>query len=142
MYRVSFFLALLASLAMLLDACGDGKPQATGAGSSGDTRATHRPIPAGLSGKALEDFLRADLAARIGIPASEVTIRATCDVTWPDGSLGVSEPGSVSAQVLSPGFLTLLMARGREYRYHGTASSFIAASFVPGATVDTSAACP
>ena len=142
MRRVGFFWALLVFLATLLASCGADPALPEAPGATVEVRGPQRAIPPGVMGRALDDLLRADLATRLRIPVSEVGVRASCALTWPDGSLGVAQPGAVSAQVLSPGFLALLSARGREYRYHGTASSFIATDFVAGAQVDTSAACP
>ncbi|MDX1408310.1 MAG: hypothetical protein R3330_09255, partial [Saprospiraceae bacterium] len=40
------------------------------------------------------------------------------DVVWPDSSLGCPQKGMVYADVLTPGYLIVLSADGREYEYH------------------------
>jgi hypothetical protein len=61
---------------------------------------------------------RHELAARLGIDASEVSVSSAAAVTWPDSSLGCPQPGMAYAQVVTPGYLIVLEAGGRHYEYH------------------------
>jgi hypothetical protein len=88
----------------------------------------------------LQDRLRADLAQRLGIDVAMVSVTAFQLVTWPDGCLGVDEPGKLCTQALVDGWLAKLTAQGKVYDYHGAGdpaadSEWVAASFLPGAIV-------
>lgn len=86
---------------------------------------------------AVQQAMRDDLAERTASDVAEVTVVSYRDVTWPDGCIGISRPGTVCTQALVDGFLALLTdASGEEFRYHGTGSDFIAASFEDGATLN------
>lgn len=81
---------------------------------------------------AMEERIRRDLAERLGDPLETISFVAFREVTWPDGCLGVHRPGELCTQVLVDGFFALLRDEGgAEYRYHGSADRFIAASFEP-----------
>ncbi len=126
---------LLASLvlsAFVLIGCGD---------DDGAEPALEASAPAGLAA-GLPAALRTDLANRLDVDGSRVRIVEFCRVTWPDASLGVSEPGRVYTQVLIDGWLAILKAGGEDYRFHGAGDRFIAADFVSGATVLDSTRCP
>ena len=77
------------------------------------------PLPGGID--PLQDMTRAmkqDLAKRLGINVTEITVVEVEEVTWPDGSLGCPEPGMGYIQMLTPGFKATLEAGGEEYTYH------------------------
>lgn len=59
-----------------------------------------------------------DLAARLGISASNIIVAESREMTWPDASLGMPEPGMMYAQVLTDGFCIVLEAAGKRYEYH------------------------
>ncbi len=60
----------------------------------------------------------ADLAARLGVGESVITVVSVEEVTWPDGSLGCPQPGMRYTQVLVNGSLILLEVDGVTYEYH------------------------
>jgi len=60
----------------------------------------------------------ADLADRLNIPQSQVTVASIEEVTWPDASLGNPQPGQFYAQVMTPGYRVFLMAQGGRFEYH------------------------
>jgi len=64
---------------------------------------------------------RRDLAARTGLPETQLTVVAAETVTWRDGSLGCPEPGMMYTQALVAGYLIRLEAGGKVYEYHGAA---------------------
>lgn len=77
--------------------------------------------PTLIEQKTLQDLIaeaRADLAERLSILQSEITIKETQSVTWNDSSLGCPEPGMMYLQVLTPGYKILLEAEGEVYNYH------------------------
>lgn len=61
----------------------------------------------------------ADLAARLGIPADQITVVEAKQVTWPDASLGCPAPDKMYAQVLTDGIQVVLQANGQTYDYRG-----------------------
>ncbi len=58
------------------------------------------------------------LATNLGISESDVKLVSSSAVEWPDGCLGVSMPYVMCAQVVTPGYLIVLEAGGRQYEYH------------------------
>lgn len=76
---------------------------------------------AGMIAPALQrviDQATADLVARTGIPAGEITVALAEAVTWSDASLGCPHPDMRYAQVPTDGARVHLMAGGARYRYH------------------------
>jgi hypothetical protein len=69
--------------------------------------------------------IRADLAARLGIPAGETKLKSVERATFPDRSLGCPEPGRVYAQVVTEGQRFQLEAKGQTYRYHAAGDRFV-----------------
>lgn len=61
----------------------------------------------------IEDAAVAAAAEHAGVDPSEVHIVQASHVTWPDGSLGCPEPGSVYTQALVPGWWIILDAGGK-----------------------------
>lgn len=71
------------------------------------------------------DLVRADLAARLNVPASALSLVRLEGVVWPDGCLGLGGPGVVCTQALVPGWLAVFRApNGLEYRYRGAGERF------------------
>jgi hypothetical protein len=60
----------------------------------------------------------ADAARRTGAAVAEVTVERVEARTWPDRSLGCPVPGVGYAQVITPGFLIVVQARGQRLEYH------------------------
>ncbi len=58
------------------------------------------------------------LATNLGISESDVKLVSSSAVEWPDGCLGVAMPYVMCAQVVTPGYLIVLQAGGRQYEYH------------------------
>ena len=61
-----------------------------------------------------------NLAQRLSISETEITIVEATDVVWSDSSLGCPQKGMVYADVLTPGFLIILSANNAEYEYHSS----------------------
>ncbi|MEI7847883.1 MAG: hypothetical protein WCK35_18930 [Chloroflexota bacterium] len=76
------------------------------------------PLPpvTGLEGQIEQS--RLDLAGRLGVSVNEVKLISAAPISWPDGSLGCSQPGEKAVQVLTPGFLIILEHAGLRYEYH------------------------
>mgnify|MGYP000120852429 CR=1 FL=1 len=66
-----------------------------------------------------------DLARRLGVrPAAIRPVRVQA-VDWSDTSLGCPRPDMVYAQVITPGYVVILSAQGRDYEYHTDAGRFV-----------------
>ena len=68
--------------------------------------------------QAVVDLAIADLAARLGVGTSAVTVLTAAATTWPDKSIGCPKPGMQYLQVLVDGALVELQASGKTYSYH------------------------
>ena len=64
-----------------------------------------------------------DLADRLGVPASAVTVVSAEVVTWPDAGLGCRRPGMRYRQVPVDGSRIVLEHAGRRYDYHAGGSA-------------------
>jgi hypothetical protein len=135
-----FSVVAAAAAAVLLVACGnesgaEGQPTMPSSGSSSanpgtpepsETPGTREPseTPPGTpepTGGPVE-VAKADLAKRLGVAASEVTVVSSTEVTWSDGSLGCPQPGMNYTQALVEGFRVILEAAGKQYHYHSAGS--------------------
>ncbi len=58
------------------------------------------------------------LAANLGIPESSVKPASSTLMEWPDGCLGAAQQGVMCSQIVTPGYLIVLEAGGRQYEYH------------------------
>ena len=67
-----------------------------------------------------------DLAARLGVKATQIDVVEVKEVEWPDASLGCPEPGMMYAQVITPGYRIVLEAEGKTYEYHTDADRTVA----------------
>lgn len=74
------------------------------------------PSVPGLEG--LIEKAREDLAIRLSIPATEITVIEAAEVTWPDSSLGCPQKGMAYAEVLTQGYLIQLEYNHSIYEYH------------------------
>lgn len=61
---------------------------------------------------------QADLAKRINVPLSEITLAEIREITWRDGSLGCPQPGMRYKQVLVNGSQIRFEVGGKSYYYH------------------------
>jgi hypothetical protein len=66
-----------------------------------------------------------DLVKKTGVRAERVCLLRVETVEWSDASLGCPREGMVYAQVITPGFLVVLGANGREYTYHTDWGRFV-----------------
>lgn len=60
----------------------------------------------------------ADLAARLGVDESAITVVTSEAVTWRDGSLGCPQPGMEYPQALVEGMKIVLAHGGATFEYH------------------------
>jgi hypothetical protein len=74
------------------------------------------PIAPGLEG--LIEKTKEDLAKRLSITVSEISVAEAAEVVWPDSSLGCPQKGMFYTEVLTPGYLILLEHANKKYEYH------------------------
>lgn len=97
----------------------------TTAPEAGDTTTPKAPgttAPANRNGSTASQPVvtaKQDLAKRLEVDQSDVTLVAQEEVTWRDGSLGCPEPGMAYTQALVDGTLVILEVDGTQYEYHG-----------------------
>jgi hypothetical protein len=70
------------------------------------------------------ELAKEDLARRLEISVSEISLISVEAVDWPDTSLGCPQPGMMYAQVITPGFRVILAAKDRTYEYHTDVERF------------------
>lgn len=81
----------------------------------------------------LVELALADLAGRLGLDPSTVTLASARSVVWPDRSLGCPQPGMVYPQTPVDGALIELVVDRRTYPYHsgGSRSPFLCGRLSP-----------
>ena len=77
---------------------------------------TPSPVDAGL--QSLIEQAKQDLAQRLSIPITQISLVEAKNVVWPDASLGCPQPGMAYIQVPKDGSLIVLQANGINYEYH------------------------
>ena len=77
-----------------------------------------RPAGAEWSGVPVVELAVRDLAARLGLEASDVAVISVESVAWPDRGLGCPLPGAVYAPAVTPGYRISLETDGEDYTYH------------------------
>jgi len=82
------------------------------------TQMTQVSTSSGLQG--LIDKTREDLALRLSITMTEISLAKAEEVVWSNASLGCPQPGMVYAEVMTPGYLILLEANDTVYEYHAS----------------------
>ncbi len=68
-----------------------------------------------------------DLAQRLSVPVSQISLVKATNVVWSDASLGCPQPGMAYKQVPQDGALIILEVQGTTYEYHagGTRGVFL-----------------
>jgi len=74
------------------------------------------PADPGLQG--LIEQAKGDLAQRLSIPTTQISLVEAKNVVWPDASLGCPQPGMAYIQVPKDGSLIVLQVDGINYEYH------------------------
>ena len=127
MRRARAIPTVVASLALLLAACGSPEEDAPPVGGEVDNGAptdeddvndeTPDDGPADLD--AFLDLALADAAAERGVAEEDIKVVRAEEVEWPDGARGCPEEGEMYTQAIVPGYLVVLEIDGEEHHYHG-----------------------
>jgi hypothetical protein len=89
-----------------------------------DGLATVEPSPApelavaDATSQPMIDRATAQLAQKLGVAASAISLKSLESIEWPDGSLGCPQPDVMYLQVITPGYKIVLTAQGSDYVYH------------------------
>ncbi|MFT3895102.1 MAG: hypothetical protein QM730_26045 [Anaerolineales bacterium] len=73
-----------------------------------------------LSG-AVEDSLIEQLAQNLGLEKNDISVVSSNEIEFPDACMGVAMPEIMCAQVVTPGRIIVLEAKGIQYEYHTSA---------------------
>jgi len=120
MRTIWFLLIILLSLA--LASCGGSAPAADEQSqpTHGDDTQMNPSLPtpsvSGLEG--LIEKAKENLAQRLSISITQISLVEAKAVVWPDSSLGCPQPGMAYLQVPEDGALIVLQAEGNVYEYH------------------------
>lgn len=71
---------------------------------------------------ALCEDAKRDLAERLQVPVTDITLLLIEPVLWRDSSLGCPRPGMQYLQVITQGYVIKLEAGGQQYEYHSSES--------------------
>lgn len=108
-------------VALALVACGQAaEPQASTTTSSTPTSEPSVPAEVGEVTAAI-----ADLAMRLDIDTTSITVVETREVQWPDGSLGCPQEGELYTQAVVDGTQIFLSAGDRIYDYRADSSGSV-----------------
>jgi hypothetical protein len=78
--------------------------------------------------QSLVDLARVSLSQRLDVALEAVTVKEIEETQFPDASLGVPEPDTVYAQILTPGYAIRLAVGGEIYEYRASDERLV---FVP-----------
>jgi hypothetical protein len=123
-------LLVLATLALLLAACGGEASMGTGG----------TPPPINGGGGDVPEAMLAELldtaAAETGVSRDEISVVIAEAVTWADGSIGCPEPGMGYTQALVDGYRVILDVAGEEIAYHASRAGDFRACADPEEPID------
>jgi hypothetical protein len=129
-------IVLLTVLVGALAGCGSAEnTQATGSQTESDNpisnaaQSTQEPQkditqmtqPEQLASSGMESLVeeaKAELAQRLSIELTQISLVEAKEVVWPDSSLGCPQPGMKYKQVPEDGVLIVLQTQGSVYEYH------------------------
>ncbi len=111
--RAFRFVVIVISIVFLFSSCAPSSPTPTPVGPvSEGAEPTATPAPT-----AVQSAQQA-LAQLLGVNVQDVQIVSTEQVDWPDACLGLSFPGQMCAQMVTPGYKVTLDVAGQHYEYH------------------------
>jgi hypothetical protein len=116
--KLLFFFLLASGLA--LSACVTSAPPAGSTGVITPTVPQQTATPEGkqASSNPAEKAAVDQLAARLNLPAGQITVVSIESQEWPDSCLGYPQPGEMCAMIVTPGYLVVLTADGKTFDVH------------------------
>lgn len=70
------------------------------------------------SAEAMAELAKKDLAERANVDVGNITVVSVTEMEWNDSSLGCAQPDQAYMQVITPGYLIILAAKGNTYQYN------------------------
>ncbi len=86
------------------------------------------PSPSTPTASGLQNLIekaKENLAQRLSISVTQISLVEATEVVWPDSSLGCPQEGMAYAQVLTPGYLILLEYSGTTFEYHASKGNYV-----------------
>jgi hypothetical protein len=80
------------------------------------------PFASGLEN--LIEKAKDDLAQRLDIPITQISLVEATAVEWSDSSLGCPQPDMFYTQVITPGYRILFDFNGQQYEYHSNRETY------------------
>ena len=74
--------------------------------------------------QSLVEKTKDDLADRLGISPTEISLVEITEVEWSDSSLDCPQPGMEYLQVITPGYRIVLGAGGQSHEYHTNKTAY------------------
>jgi hypothetical protein len=123
--------------ALIVGAC--ATPTAAGAPPAGLPNGASSASPTGPapSADAASAAAARVLAGQLGIPVDQVNVVSVEPQQWPDGCLGLPEPGEMCAMHVVPGYRIVLEAEGQRYTFRTDLSGDVVRQEKPAATPAT-----
>ena len=94
--------------------------------TDGDATQMVEPLPTsskpGL--QVLIEKTKEDLAQRLSVPITQITLNEATEAEWSDSSLGCPRPGMDYLQVITPGYLIRLEVNTQIYEYHSNRDTY------------------
>ena len=115
------FIAWVAIFSLLLAACGPQPTVIPGSGNGAvNTPApspvvSPTPLPPADTSPAAVSGAQAWLAAQLGVPVAQISVKDVKQTDWPDGCLGLPKSDELCAMHVVPGWLVSLVANNRTY---------------------------
>jgi hypothetical protein len=88
--------------------------------TDGDATQMVQPLPTSskLGLQVLIEKTQEDLAQRLSVPITQITLDEATEVEWSDSSLDCPQPGMEYLQVITPGYRIVLQVNNQSYEYH------------------------
>ena len=106
------FVMFIVSIVLLLASCAPSRPTPTPVGPVSKGAEPVTPIPT------LVQVVQQALAQQFQVKVEDIRSVSVEEVDWPDACLGLSFPGQMCAQVVTPGYKVTLDVAGQRYEYH------------------------
>jgi hypothetical protein len=108
----------LASIPLLLAACGQGTTPSTPTPAAAPS-----PVPGASpvvppESAAAVDAAFADAATHLSVNRDTLRVDQVVSRDWPDSSLGCPQPGQLYSQVVTPGFVVIIVSGSHQLEYH------------------------
>ena len=90
------------------------------------------PTPSDPALQGLIQKTREDLAQRLSILITQISLVEATEVEWSDTSLGCPQPDMAYLEVITPGYRILLQADTTVYEYHSNKDAYFVYCENPG----------